>query len=131
MTTAEPFWLSIEGVLIAHDLSLEEHGGPAGVRDIGLLESALDRPRDRHAYEGVDDTCELAATYAVAIAKNHPFIDGNKRTAFLACFMFLQINGLLLQASEPDATAVMMSVAAGDTDVGDLAAWLRANTATV
>lgn len=123
----EPEWLEQATILAAHDLSLAEHGGPPGVRDLGLLQSALDRPRNRFAYEEDVDLPDLAATYAVAIAGNHPFVDGNKRTAFIACAAFLRRNGLRLIASEPDATETMLRVASGQIDEAALASWLRLN----
>lgn len=103
-------------------------GGAAGLRDEGLLESALARPLNRYAYEGVDDLLELAATYAVGIASNHPFIDGNKRMAFIALGLFLEDNGIVLSAQDDDATAIMLSVATGATDISALAAWLHTRT---
>lgn len=123
----EPRWLTKQGVLGFHDKSLAQHGGPGGVRDDGLLESALARPRNRHVYEGVCDLCDLAATYAAAISGNHPFVDGNKRTAFIACGVFLDKNGLRLEADETDAVVVMMALAAGDLELEGFAEWLRRN----
>lgn len=122
-------WLEIEAVLAAHDASLATDGGAAGMRDRGLLESALERPKNRHHYEGVEDLAELAATYAVAIARNHPFADGNKRTAFMSCAAFLWLNGRPLMADQADAARTMLLVAAGETDIEQLAAWIRANSA--
>lgn len=121
----EPVWID-EALLIRwHDLVLAETGGASGVRDQGLLNSALARPVNRHAYEGVADLIELAATYAVAVASNHPFIDGNKRAAFMALGMFLEDNGLWLTAEPDDATQVMFAVAAGEISIPELTAWLR------
>lgn len=121
----EPVWID-EALLIRwHDLVLAETGGASGVRDQGLLNSALARPVNRHAYEGVADLIELAATYAVAVASNHPFVDGNKRAAFMALGMFLEDNGLWLAAEPDDATQVMFAVAAGEIGVAELTDWLR------
>ena len=126
---AEPLWLDRDLVLVLHDDILTATGGAAGVRDEGLLESALARPLNRFAYEGVTDIIDLAATYAVAIASNHPFIDGNKRSAFMALGLFLEENGLRLVAGTDDAAEAMLAVARGDMTVEALAAWLRSNIA--
>jgi death-on-curing protein len=127
MTVESPRWITKAGIILLHDRSLALHGGMVGLRDEGLLESALARPLNRHAYEAVDDIIELAATYALALSSNHPFVDGNKRTAFLAMGLFLEKNGLKLTADPVDATITMLQVAAGDLDIEDLALWLRAN----
>lgn len=124
-----PDWLEIESVLAAHDETLAVDGGASGLRDRGLLESALERPKNRYHYEGVEDVCALAATYAVGVAKNHPFADGNKRTAFISMATFLLVNGRALTASQEDATLTMLAVAAGEIDIDALAAWIRANSA--
>ena len=121
---AEPVWLDKDLVLLLHEDILAETGGAVGVRDAGLLDSALARPLNRYAYEGVSGIIELAATYAVAIASNHPFIDGNKRSAFMALGMFLEENGFGLVADADDATEAMMAVAKGETSIEDLAKWL-------
>lgn len=121
----EPLWLVRDLVLFLHDDILAATGGAAGVRDEGLLDSALARPLNRFAYEGVADIVELAATYAVAIASNHPFIDGNKRSAFMALGLFLEENGLQLMTEPDDATDAMMAVARGETTIEMLAVWLR------
>ena len=97
------------------------------MRDRGLLESALERPKNRFYYEVVGDLCDLAATYGVGIAKNHPFADGNKRSAFIALATFLFINHRPLTADQTDATTTMLGVAAGDIDIDQLAAWIRLN----
>lgn len=93
-----------------------------------MLESALARPINRRAYEGVDDLLELAATYAVGIASNHPFVDGNKRMAFIALGQFLEDNGVVLTANADDATEIMLSVATGTTGIEALTVWLRSRT---
>ncbi len=123
----EPRWLLEVAVRIAHETSLALFGGPAGVRDEGLLESALARPRQLFNH-GNPDLCALAAAYVAGIVKNHPFVDGNKRTGFLAGAMFLEINGLKLNASEPDATRMVIQLAAGLASEGNLAEWFRQNT---
>jgi len=123
----EPRWLTKTGLVLLHDRSLALHGGSPGLRDEGLLESALARPLNRHGYEDVSDLVELAATYVVGLSSNHPFIDGNKRTAFLAGGVFLEKNGLSLTADPVSATLTMLKVAAGEMDIEALAEWLRAN----
>ncbi len=124
----EPRWVSKETVLVLHDRSLALHGGAPGVKDEGLLESALARPANGFHYEGVADICTLAAIYLVAIASNHPFIDGNKRAAFLAAGLFLRLNGRRLTAGQADAARAVLAVAAGERDVGTLAEWIRARS---
>jgi len=119
-------WLSRRIVLAIHDEQLAAHGGAAGVRDEGLLESALARPLNRAGY-GDPDTAELAALYAIAIARNHPFVDGNKRTAFGALVLFLSLNGLELEAPEVDAAVIALRLAAGDIADADFTAWVRAH----
>ncbi len=117
-------WLSEKIVLALHDEQLAEHGGATGVRDAGLMESALARPVNHAAY-GTPDTAELAAIYAIGIARNHPFIDGNKRTAFAALVLFLSLNGLQLVAPEVEATIMALRMAAGDADDAEYIAWVR------
>ena len=110
-----------------HDAQLREHGGATGVRDEGLLESALARPRNKHAY-GEGDVHVLAASYAFGIAKNHGFVDGNKRTAFVACAVFLRLNGRSIEAPEPAVVDVMNRLAAGKMTESAFAEWLRENS---
>ena len=117
-------WVSRAALELLHDESLAEHGGAAGLRDDGLLESALARPRNLVAY-GSPDIHELAAAYGVGLAKNHPFVDGNKRAAFLAVGLFLALNGRRLNAPQADATLTMLAVAAGQMDEAAFAVWLR------
>lgn len=124
----EPRWLLKEAVGSLHERSLALHGGPSGIRDEGLLESALQRPLNRYHYEGLEDLCELAATYAIGIASNHPFVDGNKRAAFAALLLFLTLNGRPLAADKAEAIRTMLAVAAGEIDIPHLAAWVRANS---
>lgn len=111
-------------LLLLHDESLAEHGGASGLRDAGLLDSALARPLNLLAY-GEADGAALAAAYGVGLAKNHAFIDGNKRAAFLAVGLFLALNGQRLVTTQADATLTMLAVAAGDMSENDCAAWLR------
>jgi death-on-curing protein len=119
-------WVSREVLLLLHDESLAEHGGAPGLRNEGLLESALARPLNVALY-GLPDLADLAAIYGLSLAKNHPFIDGNKRVAFLAVGLFLAINGFRLSANQVDATRTMLGVAAGDVDEAALALWIRAH----
>ena len=125
----EPIWVLPSVVAAVHDAQLAEHGGAAGERDAGLLASALARPRNLHAY-GETDVCRLAAAYASGIVRNHPFIDGNKRTAFLAAYVFLGLNGLDLGADEVEAAAAMLMLASGDLEEEAFADWLRRHTPT-
>jgi death-on-curing protein len=125
---APPKWLRREAVLILHDESLAEHGGASGVRDAGLLDSALARPENLFAY-GEPDLFDLAGVYAAGIVKNHPFVDGNKRTGFLAAAVFLEINGFSLRAGEVDATLKTIALAASEISDVEYAAWLRENAA--
>ena len=124
--TANQVWVWIDHavVLAVHEEQLAEHGGAAGVRDAGLLESALARPRNL-AHYGEPDLCELAAAYAFGLARNHPFIDGNKRSAFVATELFLVLNGWQLVASDADCVLIMLSLASGEIDEPAFAAWLR------
>lgn len=124
----EPWrWVAAEVLLAVHEEQLAEHGGAAGVRDLGLLESALARPQNQVAY-GNPDAADLAAAYGVGLAKNHPFIDGNKRTAFVAVELFLALNGHDLVADDADCVLTMLSVAAGSLDEPGFAAWLRTHS---
>ena len=119
-------WLRIETINILHEECLAEHGGLEGVRDEGLLASALERPQNTHHY-GSGDIYDYASDYAFGIVRNHPFLDGNKRTGFLAAATFLLLNSQLLIASEADATLKTLSLAAGDIGAVEYAAWLREN----
>ncbi|PKO61210.1 MAG: type II toxin-antitoxin system death-on-curing family toxin [Betaproteobacteria bacterium HGW-Betaproteobacteria-17] len=121
-------WLNRAVLIAAHDEQLAEHGGAAGFRDDGLFDSALARPLNLAAYDD-PDACALAASYAVALAKNHPFIDGNKRTAFVAMELFLMLNGHELNATDAACVLAMLAVAASEWDEATLAAWLRSHTA--
>jgi death on curing protein len=126
--SAEPRWPAKESLIVLHDRSIALHGGAPGLRDAGLLESALARPANRFHYEQVDDTCVLAATYLVAIASNHPFADGNKRAAFLAAGLFLRLSGRRLVAEQADAARAVLAVAAGQRHIDEIAGWIRARS---
>ena len=117
-------WVNRQVLLLLHDESLAEHGGSPGLRDEGLLDSALARPLYLSLY-GQPDVADLAASYGVGLAKNHAFVDGNKRAAFLAVGMFLAVNGYRLQATQADATLTVMDVAAGAMDESTFAQWVR------
>ena len=122
-------WISRQALELLHDESLAEHGGASGLRDEGLLESALARPLNLAAY-GEPDVFALAAAYGVGLAKNHAFVDGNKRAAFLGVGLFLHLNGFRLTATQVDATLTMLGVAAGSLDEDAFAQWLRLHSAT-
>jgi len=113
-------------VLAIHDEQLAIHGGSTGLRDAALLESALGRPRNKWAYENAE-LPELAAAYGYGIARNHPFVDGNKRTALLAIYTFLGVNGVDFIVPEADAAAMILSLAAGEVSEESLACWIRDN----
>jgi death on curing protein len=116
--------------VISHDLELAAHGGSAGIRDPGLLESALARPRNIWAYaETSPSLAVLAAAYAFGVSSNHPFIDGNKRTALLVSFAFLDVNGLEVTASQEDAYLTILGLAAGEITEDQLGQWFDHNTA--
>ena len=119
-------WIDKQALLLLHGESVDEHGGGAGIRDAGLLESALERPLNVAAI-GTPDVSELAASYCIGLAKNHPFVDGNKRVAFLAVGMFLYLNGYRLQATQTEATLTILSVADGSLNESEFASWLRAH----
>jgi len=123
----EPIWLRLEAILAAHDEQLAEHGGGAGIRDQGLLESALARPLNVRAY-GESSLARLAAAYAFGIAKNHPFVDGNKRAALVAAELFLAVNGFDLIADDVEVVKVFLALAAGGVSEEELAAWIDRNS---
>ena len=120
----EPIWLDATDALAIHDRQLAEHGGGTGVRDMRMLESALGRPVNQWHY-GEDDPASLAAAYAFGVARNHPFIDGNKRTAWVLARLFLTLNGHKLTFTAPDAIATVLALAAGDLAEDELADWFR------
>ena len=125
--SAEPAWLLREFIIAVHERLIAEYGGSPGLRDEGLLESALARPMHLFNY-GSPSLVDMAASYAVGIARNHAFIDGNKRTAFVAAAVFLARNGLRLTASEAEATVAMLCVAEGSLSEKQLARWLDRHT---
>jgi death on curing protein len=122
----EPRWLTVELIEDMHAEQLAMFGGPPGLRDRGALESALGRPINRWHYDSTD-LAGLAAAYAFGLARNHAFIDGNKRIAFAAMMVFLRLNGIAFAPKPPEATAVMISLAAGEIDEDGLARWIAAN----
>jgi death on curing protein len=121
---SEPNWIRLESVVDAHSKQLQRHGGIAGVRDAGLLESALSRPRNLFAY-GSPDLAALAASYAFGIVRNHPFLDGNKRTALATCRAFLLINGYSVAASQDEKASQILKLAAGEIAEEEFGEWLR------
>ena len=121
----EPRWLSPVHVLAIHSDQIQAHGGSLGLRDRGLLESALERPRNRSHYDPEADLPSLAAAYGFGISSNHPFVDGNKRVAFQAMYLFLGLNGFRIDAPEEEVVALILSLASGDLDEPALAGWLR------
>lgn len=124
---AEPIWLQRELIIAVHERLIADHGGSSGLRDEGLLESALARPKHQFHY-GEPPLAGLAAANAVGIAKNHAFVDGNKRTAFVAAVVFLERNGLHLNASEAEATVAMLRVAEGSMTEKQFTRWLDEHT---
>ena len=126
----EPIWVSQEVALAVHDRQIAEHGGGVGVRDAGLLESALMRPENRWSY-GEDDMAALAAAYAYGIARNHPFVDGNKRTAAVVSETFLMLNGYILMASDAELVVTFVALAAGELSEEELADWFRGSMEAV
>lgn len=123
----EPVWVLREVVVMAHEQSLAEFGGSAGIRDEGLLDSALGKPQNQFLY-GKPSLFDLAASYGFGIVKNHPFMDGNKRVGFVVAATFLQINGWRLVASEVDATLRTLALAAGEMTETAFSEWLKANS---
>jgi death-on-curing protein len=123
-------WLSRELIRAVHDEQLAEHGGALGVRDEGLLDSALARPLNRAGY-GKPDIAELGAVYAIAIARNHPFVDGNKRTAYVALETFLRLNGCRFPVSDAEAVVVTLAMAAGEVTDDEFTDWVRRNSTAI
>jgi death-on-curing protein len=129
MTLREPTWISIELVEAIHQRQIAEHGGGEGLRDRGLLESALARPRQIFAYGAGDtDLPALAAAYAFGLSRNHPFADGNKRIAAVTCELFLVLNGYRLLADNASLYPMFLGLASGNVAEDELGDWLRANT---
>lgn len=125
----EPVWLDTNLANTIHDRQLAEHGGGVGVRDAGLLESALARPMNRWHY-GEDDLCTMASAYAHGVARNHPFVDGNKRTAWVLARLFLALNSVDLRFTAQEAIDMMLALAAGDLSEDETADWFRAHVAS-
>jgi death-on-curing protein len=123
---SEPFWLTRQIIIAIHDEQLAIHGGASGLRDEGMLESALDRPKNKWSYENAE-LPDLAAPYAFGIARNHPFVDGNKRTSLLALYTFLGVNGVDFDVPEAEAAAMILSLAAGEVDEEGLIPCIRDN----
>jgi len=123
----EPLWIDREDVLAIHDMMLAQHGGMVGLRDAGLLESGLNRPRQIFTYEK-PSLHQLAAAYAHGIVQNHPFLDGNKRTGFMAAATFLEVNGLEFTATEADVVIATLALADRKMSEKEYSAWLHANS---
>jgi death-on-curing protein len=124
---SDPVWIDEALVLAVHGRLLAIHGGAGGLRDDGLLKSALARPMQLSAYGENVDLVDMAGAYATGVVKNHPFVDGNKRTGFLACVLFLELNGFRFIASEEDAAEAVLALAAGTLDEAGFVAFLRGN----
>lgn len=125
----EPVWLERRDVIAIHEMSLQQHGGRIGIRDEGLLESALARPKQKFSYASGSTVIELAAAYTFGIVRNHPFLDGNKRTGFVAGILFLELNGFRFLASEEAAATAVMELAAGVMDEARYAELVALNAA--
>ena len=123
---SEPVWLSTKLVIAFHDEQLREFGGPPGIRDLGMLESALGRPQNKWSY-GETELAALAAAYAFGIAKNHPFVDGNKRAALLSIVVFLGLNDIEFDASNAEAVVMIQNLASGQIEEDGLTRWIRDN----
>lgn len=128
MSKRAPIWIDERDVVAVHDHLLAQHGGVPGLRDSGLLESALARPRQHFSYADSIDIIQMAALYTAGIVRNHPFVDGNKRAGFLVGIMFLELNGFDFMAGEEDVIETVLALAASDLDEAGYAEWLRANT---
>jgi death-on-curing protein len=124
----EPRWVDTRAVLLLHDEVLAEHGGGSGIRDEGLLDSALARPRNLFAYSPDADIPQLAAHYGFGLTRNHPFVDGNKRAAFVTTALFLRLNGYRFAATRTDEIHTMLDLAAGHLSEGEFADWIRAHS---
>jgi death on curing protein len=124
----EPAWLERKSVVLLQAESLAQHGGNSGIRDAGLLDSALARPINKWNYNPAADLAELAAAYGFGLAGNHPFVDGNKRIAFIATTLFLRLNGYRLSSDPLDEIQTMLSLAAGELREEEFAVWIRNHT---
>jgi death-on-curing protein len=129
MTLAEPVWLSRRMIESIHHQQIRQHGGGYGVRDEGLIDSALTRPQNRWGYSPESDLATLAAAYGFGLTKNHGFVDGNKRVGFMAMYVFLGLNGLEIDAPEEEVVTLMTEVASGGRSEDELAEWLRGRVA--
>lgn len=123
----EPRWILENAILAAHDAQISEHGGLRGIRDSGLLQSALAHPQNMFHYDEAS-LFEIAAAYAARIAKNHPFLDGNKRTAYIAARLFLRLNGFDLTATREEKVGTILRLAAGELSESDLVRWIEVNS---
>jgi death-on-curing protein len=123
----EPRWIERNALLLLHSASLAQFGGSPGIRDEALLDSALTRPRNRYLYDPASDLAALAAAYGYGLVRNHPFVDGNKRVAFVAVGVFLALNGMALEVEALEAIRVIFGAAAGEVTDSVLAEWIRAN----
>jgi death on curing protein len=123
----EPDWLLKSALITVHNMMIARFGGASGIRDEGLIASALARPSNIYHYDHVTDLAQLAAAYATGIIRNHPFVDGNKRTGFMAAYMFLDLNGPQLHADEVAVTAMTLALAASEIGEKDYAIWLADN----
>ena len=121
----DPVWITTLGFLYLHEETLAFHGGKSGLRDMGLLESAISRAQNIFVYEGINDPARLAAAYAFGLTRNHPFFDGNKRAAFAAIGLFLGKNGFRFTAQQNDAIRVLNALAAGTLSEEELATWIQ------
>ena len=128
MKRKEPVWIAERDVLAIHDRLLAGHGGSPGLRDKGLLQSAVARPLHCHAYADKPDVIEMAMLYTAGIIRNHPFVDSNKRTGFVTGVLFLELNGFIFRASEEDATQAVFGLAGGSLDEVAYTAWLSVNS---
>lgn len=126
MSPAEPIWVTLEVALAVHEEQLAEHGGAVGLRDVGLLESAIARPRQLYA-DGERSLTRPAAAYAFAMARKHPFLDGNKRVSLVLTDLFLELNGLTLTASDAECVTTFLRIASGELDEEGLATWIGAS----
>ncbi len=124
----EPTWLTRVAIDVIHHDQLAEHGGLAGIRDENALEAALARPRNKWLYEGTRDISTLAASYGHGLTRAHPFVDGNKRTGFLAMAVFLEVHGLTLTSSDDEVVQIVTNVATGSISEDELAVWIAENT---
>lgn len=124
----EPIWLNRKSVILLQAESLAQHGGSSGIRDGGLLDSALTRPINKWNYNSEADLAALAAAYGFGLARTHPFVDGNKRIAFIGTALFLRLNGYWLSSDPLNEIQTMLSLAAGELSEEDFAAWIRKNT---